>query len=624
MTHYSKLMILREKWILIALLLPVFCFSQKAEQLNSKAEVLIETSPQEAYNLLIKAQKQIDKSVALEEQISLNIAIVSRVQGEYQKAIELTNKVLKTSSSTKIKAAALNNLGSSYKRLGENEKAMKNYISALQIYTKENKLSDAATIENNIGLVYQDLEDFNKAETYHLSALKHFESANDFAGISKSYNMLGIVYANMGDLPKALTHFKLSYNIEIKQENKVGVSEAVNNIGGVYFYLGELDSALAYFNKSLQIDRENKDYSNLADGMNNLAEVYMNVDDFDHAQLYLDSSLYLSKKYNYANAYLHSLETSSYLFELKNDLKSSISYLRAYYEAKDSVANLSNLKNLNELETKYQTEKKEQQLVVKDLELKKKTNFLVLISLLLGSFIVIGLLIYRYLRLKNKRQKQEFQLKEAILVIEEQKKLQEQRLTISRDLHDNIGAQLTFIISSVDTLKYAFKITDDKINNKLQSISNFTKDTITELRDTIWAMNHTVIDFDEIQSRIANFLDKAKTAKGDIEFKFEVEGDLGNTKFTSLTGMNVYRIIQESINNALKYAEATSIEIYTIRVKDTLKISVKDNGKGFDKEAVELGNGLQNIKKRADEISATLEIHSKTGEGTEITFVLPM
>ena len=125
MTHYSKLMILREKWILIVLLLPVFCFSQKAEQLNSKAEVLIETSPQEAYDLLIKAQKQIDKSVALEEQISLNIAIVSRIQGEYQKAIELTNKVLKTSSSTKIKAAALNNLGSSYKRLGENEKAMK-------------------------------------------------------------------------------------------------------------------------------------------------------------------------------------------------------------------------------------------------------------------------------------------------------------------------------------------------------------------------------------------------------------------------------------------------------------------------------------------------------------------
>ncbi len=623
--RYFPLVLNAKKWtVLVLFLVPLFCFSQKAEQLNSKAEKLIESHPKEAYDLLIQAQKQNKDKGELKEQIALNLAIVSRIQGEYQKAIQLTNEVLKLNTSSKIKASAFNNLGTAYKRLGENEKAMKNYITALQIYTKENKLSEAATVENNIGLVYQSLEDFSKAETYHLSALKHFDNMNDLAGKSKSYNMLGIVYANMGDLEKALINFKLSYDLEIKLKNKVGISESINNIGGVFFYLGELDSALVYFNKSLQIDRENKDYSNLADGMNNIAEVYMNFNDFKNTELYLDSSLYLAKKYDYANAYLHSLETRSYMYEMKNDLKSSISYLREYYEAKDSVASLSNTNNLNELEAKYQTEKKEQQLVVKDLELKKKTNFLVLISLLLGSFIVIGLLIYRDLKLKNKQQKQEFQLKEAISVIEEQKKLQEQRLAISRDLHDNIGAQLTFIISSVDTLKYAFKITDDKINNKLSSISSFTRDTITELRDTIWAMNHTVIDFDEVHSRIANFVEKAKSAKENIDFDFEVEKDLGKTEFSSVVGMNVYRIIQEAINNAVKYSEATTIGIHAVKDGNALKVSVKDNGKGFDKDEIEFGNGLRNMKKRADEISATFEMSSKPNEGTTITFVLPL
>ena len=131
-------------------------------------------------------------------------------------------------------------------------------------------------------------------------------------------------------------------------------------------------------------------------------------------------------------------------------------------------------------------------------------------STISALLLLIIYLVYKNQKLKNKQQKQEYELTTAISKIETQNKLQEQRLSISRDLHDNIGAQLTFIISSIETLKQAFNITDDKINHKLSSISNFTKETITELRDTIWAMNHAEIDFNEIRSRILSFVDKAQ------------------------------------------------------------------------------------------------------------------
>lgn len=85
--------------------------------------------------------------------------------------------------------------------------------------------------------------------------------------------------------------------------------------------------------------------------------------------------------------------------------------------------------------------------------------------------------------------------------------------------------------------------------------------------------------------------------------------------------MNIYRIIQEGINNALKYAEPTQISINIQAIENELIIKVKDNGKGFDTNEIEAGNGLRNMKKRADEINATYHFSSKVGEGTEISLI---
>jgi signal transduction histidine kinase len=117
---------------------------------------------------------------------------------------------------------------------------------------------------------------------------------------------------------------------------------------------------------------------------------------------------------------------------------------------------------------------KRKQLLEKEAESRAKTNLIVVIATLAFFIALVGLLIYRQQRIKNRQQQQEFQLKSAIAQIETQNQLQEQRLAISRDLHDNIGAQLTFIISSVDNIKYAFDIGNAKLDNKLQSISHFT------------------------------------------------------------------------------------------------------------------------------------------------------
>src|SRR5690606_32873647 len=132
-----------------------------------------------------------------------------------------------------------------------------------------------------------------------------------------------------------------------------------------------------------------------------------------------------------------------------------------------------------------------------------------------------------------------------------------------------------------------------------------------ELRDTIWAMNKESITFEDLQARIANFIEQAKNASELTEFSFKIDSKVDESHiFSSIEGMNIYRIIQESVNNSLKYASADKIEVNISKEGKQYQIQVIDNGKGFDLGAVEMGNGLNNMKKRAREIGGKLNITS--------------
>ncbi|MEM6686950.1 MAG: ATP-binding protein, partial [Bacteroidota bacterium] len=224
---------------------------------------------------------------------------------------------------------------------------------------------------------------------------------------------------------------------------------------------------------------------------------------------------------------------------------------------------------------------------------------------------------YNQQKLKNRQLIKENKLKVALKEIETQNKLQEQRLRISRDLHDNIGAQLSFIISSIDNLKYAAKDTSVEFKDKLGYISEFTSATIDQFRDTIWAMNKDEITLTDLQSRTLAFIEKAKVAKQHVKFDFSNEVN-SPVEFTAIQGMHLFRVIQEAINNALKYAKADVVTVHFKEEANQLIIIVKDDGIGFEKETIQLGNGLYNMQKRMNEINAHIDINSKPSEGTEI------
>lgn len=516
------------------------------------------------------------------------------------------------------------NLGNIYYKLGENPKALKAYLGSVDYFEKINKPDLVASTKANIGILFTNMKNYPKALSYLKEAKSYQEANNQEGELCMTYVSLGNVYQLMKDTLSAVKYYEKSIVYSKKAGNNVSLTKALNNLGALKSEQGKSKEAVAIFNQSKKMmDSINSNINNSTLLLGYAKDHIMNRRFNEAKDLLLtmeraymknkEDKLMLMKTYQFL------VPTCGFL----NQPDSVYLYTNELAILQDQIIEAAVAKQTNELETKYQTEKKEKQLLQKAIEIKNTRNKLILVSSIAVFLFLIGLLIYRQQKLKNKQLEQEFLLKSAIAKIETQNKLQDQRLQISRDLHDNIGSQLTFIISSVDNIKYAFQIENSKLDNKLSSISNFAKSTIIELRDTIWAMNNSEITFEDLQSRIHNFVEKAKEAKQDIEFQFTIENSLKQSKFTSVEGMNIYRTIQEAVNNSIKYAEAKSIKIDIQHVEHDIVMIITDDGKGFDDSDIELGNGINNMKKRIADCNGTISFKTKPNEGMTITIMLP-
>ena len=553
------------------------------------------------------------------------------VMGQSDSAKYYFEKALKLSRNKgfqSIESMCVNNLGMFNWNQGNYQVALDYFFQALKMYEAINNEKATGSSLNNIGLIYQEMNLNEKALTYHQKALKireKYQLENDQVS---SLNNIGINLKELGRIEEAISTYKKGIALATRTHNLIEYYRLLDNLGSAYSVKGEYDLSIATFLKAL--DKPEGYQINETQQLslyNNLTSMYNQRDQPETALLYATKGLELVKKYPHietssADLHINTAETHYMLGNITN----ARTHIKTYVKLKDALFSTQNAKAIADLEVKYDTEKKEKEILVQRAELAEhkltiqQKNYqlygLVGVVLVLG---LMGYLLYSQQKLKNRQLQKENELKGALLKIETQNRLQEQRLRISRDLHDNIGAQLTFIISSIDNLKYGFDIKDDALNSKLNAISEFTSATIYELRDTIWAMNKNEISLEDLQTRISNFVEKANASAEHIQFDFNYDpAENGQLKFSSVEGMNIYRIIQESVNNAIKYAEAGFIEVKFTPKKEGVEICITDDGKGFDLEKTNLGNGIANMKKRASDIAATLHLFSQAGQGTVV------
>ena len=580
---------------------------------------------------LIFGKKAIEKSIMLNDSILLAQSY-SDIALAYFNKTDLQNakkNYLKAYNIRKIRKDEIGmakidlNLGGIFFRKEQYKEALNSYLNAANYFESIGKPELAFTAKANVGNVFFKTKNYPKALLYIKESTQYYESIGAVSNLCNNYLSLANVYLQLTDTVNAYKYYYKTIENCKKCRNDFVVSKAYNNISNIKKKQNDTSEVEELLKKAkLTRSKSNSEFE-LQKFRINDASILLQKGKFKEAKpILLELKQYFknrNKKEELSETYNLLISTCANL----NQPDSVVFYNESNFLLNEQISKTNNSNQTIELETKYQTEKKEKLLLVREAEAKSRNTTILMLSLLAGFIGLFAFLIYKTQKNKATKKQHEFDLNQALLKIENQHKLHEQRLEISRDLHDNIGAQLTFITSSVENIKHGFDLKDEILTSKLSNISDFTKDTIVELRDTIWAMNNEAISFEELKIRIINFIDKAKNSSK-IDFIFEIDPKLNNYKLSSLEGMNIFRTIQEAVNNALKYSKANKIDISANNIDQKAVITINDNGIGFDQNTIEIGNGLVNMKKRIQEIGGEFSLESASENGTVVVVKLEL
>lgn len=233
--------------------------------------------------------------------------------------------------------------------------------------------------------------------------------------------------------------------------------------------------------------------------------------------------------------------------------------------------------------------------------------------LIIAALSLIGLLVI----IINRYNAAKF--REKLNILNQEKKLQNERERISHDLHDNIGAFAHTILFKANSLEEG---NEEKVNrDTLEDMKFAARDILLSLRETIWAFKSEKFSTNACIIRIRNFIQPLSRYYPKI--KFQLTDDNQSTyQLPHQDALNLVRIIQEVVTNAVKHAAPTNIKITSKIIADKWTISIADNGCGFDFNSIKKGNGLDNIKRRAAHSNFNVEFYSSAEEGTKIEIIV--
>ncbi len=208
-------------------------------------------------------------------------------------------------------------------------------------------------------------------------------------------------------------------------------------------------------------------------------------------------------------------------------------------------------------------------------------------------------------------------------VVKQLKNNEETRVRIARDLHDDLGSTLSSINILSEFAKNESKNHPENIPNILQKINESSKKLQDNLQDIVWTTQNSEHILESLTSRMRLFAGEIFEAK-DIDYQIDIDKKIGEVNLSSAIQYDVFMIYKEAINNIVKYAKAQKVRIEFTIFENEIRLKIIDNGHGFDLNSEKTGNGLKNMKSRAENIGAILHLKSEIGKGSMVDLILPV
>lgn len=547
-----------------------------------------------------------------------------------------------------IIAETLRIMSISYEAQGDYKKALDYGLKSLELWREIKDDVKIANTLNTVGIIYDQQGNFYKALQYYNEAYDIYKKlANDEHLAMMNIN-LGILFKSQGQYKQVIQHYKDAYTIYKRLEYPAEIAFCEANLGSVYYYTKQYDSCIHFSLKAEKALLEQKNLQFMPVVQANAGLGYLELGKLKESEKYLQKALkthrqygnkkeisfvliHLARLYEKQNQNIHTYQSLKEAKELalfikspqqvidaskllsdyylkKGDYKNAYNEFVTYSSVKDTLFEEQKTREISNYQVRYETEKKEQEISrltqenkIQQLNIQQRNLYLFITSLLIIGAIITIVQIYRIRKLKEKKLKQEAEL----LRLESRNTLQNDRLRISKDLHDNIGANLTFIHTAIEDAANE--------NTEWKEVKNLIDDTITELRRTVWLINKPSVRLDEWLIKLKEYYSKIR--------KTEVETEINNEELilSSKQATLLFRIIQEAVNNSLKHSKASNIRIIIKANQQNCTLTILDNGKGFSENAIRQGFGLENMKQNAQELNGTFSIESYPNKGTEIS-----
>lgn len=489
--------------------------------------------------------------------------------------------------------------------------------------------------------------DFKEAANYYLKTIAIAERFKDSASIIGNYGNLAVVYSHMNDEEKALPVKKKCLDYYIAQGNNAYAFIGEVSLARSYANLGKMDSAFYYYNKSEELIKSGVRNPSVEIILyTNLGEIYSDRGDLEKALHYFElckapldamGSEEQRRIYNVYSilAYAHvRKDINKEIEEVKKDIdafakENDLIYMRAgyynlyliadmkkrpgealdYYMKYDSVNNIlagqANNKYIAELQTKYETQKKEARILLQQKEIEKNTAFNKMLILLLLTLVTGTAFIITRNRLRRRRKEAELQQHFTSQLLA---RGEEERGRIARDLHDGLSQSLLVLKNQLSSGAPILPEKIDHVINEVRTISRNIHPVMLGqigLKESILHICHQISEAEQLF--IAT----------DIEYNGQLEKQ---------RELQLFRVIQEALNNVVKYADAQAAKVQLYEEGNLLFASIQDNGKGFDVAQALHGSsafGLLSILERSKAVKGKAFIISDTN-GTIIKIEIPI
>lgn len=589
---------------------------------------LYETNNQDSAEYYLQKGKALSEALKFDKGIYYYYqqgTVLSYTKGNYTRALDESNKGLEMARKLKdtLKVITmLNNLGiiSAYQG---NYQGQLEY--ALQVKDAVESVKDSSMLSgayHNLANCYHNLGQFRKAvETsgYSIYVNGLFSEKNMY--INRVYATLGQSYEGLRMADSALFYYSIAIKESVRLNDKYAEGSIYGYMCNLYAGMNRFGDMLKAAEKSLSLSKELQSRQMMASSLYNIAYAQFLNNNNKEAYKSIKEALSIAVADSLGDELKNCYTVLSYIAARDGDYVTSVSAKQKADSIADASLNEKVLKSTADLEKKYETEKKDNQIKLQQAEIKRKST---LNYILIGS--AVALVVVSFLSYRNYRQKQKLQ-QQRIYELETEKKLaateavlkgeEQERTRLAKDLHDGLGGMLSGIKYSFQTMKGNLIMTPEN-HQAFERSMDMLDSSIREMRRVAHNMMPEALVKFGLDTALKDFCTDINQT-GALNVSYQSIG-METSVIEQTTAITIYRIVQELINNTMKHAAAKNAIVQVSRTNGILSVTVEDDGKGFDTAVLSQvrGIGWDNIKNRVEFLKGTLDVDSQPGKGTSV------